>query len=78
MAAVPTGALASGALQKKKNSDESKKLPDDGRPLPKHVGVSIFNKGVVKFSACVGCFFYVAEEIHIVIIFVNFSELKKD
>jgi hypothetical protein len=38
------------------NSDESKKLPDDGRPLPKHVRACILNKGVVKFSACVGCF----------------------
>jgi hypothetical protein len=32
-------------------SDESWKLPDDGRPLPKHVGACIFNKGVVQFSA---------------------------
>jgi hypothetical protein len=40
------------------NSDESKKLPDDGRSLPKHVGACILNKGVVKFNACVGCFFY--------------------
>jgi hypothetical protein len=38
------------------NSAESKKLPDDGRPLPKHVGACILNKGMVQFSACVGCF----------------------
>jgi hypothetical protein len=38
---------------------ESKKLPGDGRPLLKHVGACILNKGVVKFSACVGCFCYV-------------------
>jgi hypothetical protein len=31
--------------------DESKKLPDDGRLLPKHVGACIMNKGVVQFSA---------------------------
>jgi hypothetical protein len=41
------------------NSDESKKLPDDGRPMPKHVAARILNKGVVQFSACVGCFCYV-------------------
>jgi hypothetical protein len=32
------------------NSDGSKKLPNDGRLLPKHVGASILNKGLVKFS----------------------------
>jgi hypothetical protein len=32
-------------------SDESKKLPDDGRLLPKHVGAGILNKGLVQFSA---------------------------
>jgi hypothetical protein len=26
-------------------------LPDDGTLLPKHVGASILNKGVVQFSA---------------------------
>jgi hypothetical protein len=41
------------------NSNESKNLPDVGRPLPKHVGACILNKGVVQFSACVGCFYYV-------------------
>jgi hypothetical protein len=40
------------------NSDESKKLPDDGKPQPKHVGACILNKGMVQFSACVGCFRY--------------------
>jgi hypothetical protein len=40
-------------------SDESKKIPDDSRLLPKHVGACILNKGVIKFSACVGCFCYV-------------------
>jgi hypothetical protein len=33
------------------NSDVYKRLPDDGRPLPKHVGACILNIGVVKFSA---------------------------
>jgi hypothetical protein len=41
------------------NSDEPKKLPDEGRPLPKHVGAYILNKRVVQFSACVCCFCYV-------------------
>jgi hypothetical protein len=31
-------------------SEGSKKLPGDGRPLPKHVGTSIWNKGVVQIS----------------------------
>jgi hypothetical protein len=43
------------------NSEESKKLPDNGRPLPKHVGACILNKGVVQFSACVGCFCYITQ-----------------
>jgi hypothetical protein len=30
------------------NSEGSKKLPDDGRLLPKHVGASIWNKRVVQ------------------------------
>jgi hypothetical protein len=34
----------------------TKKLPDDGRPLPKHVWACILNKGVEQFSECVGCF----------------------
>jgi hypothetical protein len=38
------------------DSDETKKLPDNGRPLPKHVGACILNKGAVQFSAYVGCF----------------------
>jgi hypothetical protein len=33
------------------NSDGSKKLPDDGRLLPKYVAASILNKGVVQFGA---------------------------
>jgi hypothetical protein len=33
------------------NSEGSRKLPDNGRLLPKHVGASILNKGVVQFSA---------------------------
>jgi hypothetical protein len=33
------------------NSDGSKKLPDDGRLLPKYVGACILNKGVVQFNA---------------------------
>jgi hypothetical protein len=33
------------------NSEESKKLPDDGRLLPKHVGANILNIRVVHFSA---------------------------
>jgi hypothetical protein len=32
------------------NSEDSKKLPDDGRLLPKHVGASIHNKRVVQIS----------------------------
>jgi hypothetical protein len=32
-------------------SDGFKKLPDDVRLLPKHVGASMLNKGVVQFSA---------------------------
>jgi hypothetical protein len=38
------------------NSEGSKKLPDDGRRLPKHVGASIQNKGVVKSVHIVGHF----------------------
>jgi hypothetical protein len=41
------------------NSDEPKKLPDGGRPLPKHVGACILNKGLVQFSTYAGCFWYV-------------------
>jgi hypothetical protein len=33
------------------NSDVSKKLPDDGRLLPKHVGACTLDKEVIKFSA---------------------------
>jgi hypothetical protein len=33
------------------NSEGSKKPPDDGGLLPKHVGASILNKGVVQISA---------------------------
>jgi hypothetical protein len=33
------------------NSEGSNKLPGDGRLLPKHVGASIQNKGVVQISA---------------------------
>jgi hypothetical protein len=33
------------------NSEGSKKLPDYGRLLPKHVGASISNKEVVQTSA---------------------------
>jgi hypothetical protein len=32
------------------NSEGSKKLPDDGRLLPKHVGASMQNNGVVQIS----------------------------
>jgi hypothetical protein len=43
---------------------ESKKLPDDGRPLPKHVGAYILNKEAVQFSAYVGWFWlHVSAEI---------------
>jgi hypothetical protein len=34
-----------------RNSEGSKKLPDDGRLLPKHVGAGIKNKVVVQISA---------------------------
>jgi hypothetical protein len=40
------------------NSEGSKKLPEDGRLLPKHVGASIQNKGVVKSVHIVGHFYY--------------------
>jgi hypothetical protein len=40
------------------NSEESKKLPDNGRLLPKHVGASIQNKGVVQSVHIVGHFYY--------------------
>jgi hypothetical protein len=33
------------------NSEGSKKLHEDDRLLPKHVGTSILNKGVVQMSA---------------------------
>jgi hypothetical protein len=33
------------------NSEGSKKLPDDGRLLPKHVGARTWNKGVVQIRA---------------------------
>jgi hypothetical protein len=33
------------------NSEGSKKLPDDGRLLPKYVEAGIQNKGVVKLSS---------------------------
>jgi hypothetical protein len=33
------------------NSEGSKKFPDDGRLLSKHLGASVYNKGVVQISA---------------------------
>jgi hypothetical protein len=33
------------------NQHYALKLPDEARLLPKHVGASILNKGVVQFSA---------------------------
>jgi hypothetical protein len=33
-----------------RNSERSKKLHDDGRLLPKHVGTSIQNKGLVQIN----------------------------
>jgi hypothetical protein len=41
------------------NSEGSKKLPGDGRLLPKYVGASIWNKGVVKSVRIVSHFYYV-------------------
>jgi hypothetical protein len=38
------------------NSEGSKKLPDDGRLLPKHVGASTQNKGCYKSVRIVGHF----------------------
>jgi hypothetical protein len=35
------------------NSDESKKLPGDGRLLPKHVAVCVLNKGVARIQCIV-------------------------
>jgi hypothetical protein len=40
------------------NSEGSKKLPDDGRLLLKHVGASIWNKGVVQSVHIVGHYYY--------------------
>jgi hypothetical protein len=40
-------------------SEGSKKLPDDGRLLPKYVGVTIWNKGVVQSVHIVGHIYYV-------------------
>jgi len=40
------------------NSEGSTKLPDDGRLLPKHVGASIYNKGLVQSVHIVGHFYY--------------------
>jgi hypothetical protein len=39
------------------NSEGAKKLPDDGRLLPKHAGASIQNKGVVQ-SVHIVCHFH--------------------
>jgi hypothetical protein len=39
-----------------RNSEGSKKLPDDGRLLPKHVGASTYNKGCYKSVHIVGHF----------------------
>jgi hypothetical protein len=44
------------------NSEGSKKLPDDGRLLPKHVGASLKNKGAVQSVHIVGyfyCYYYI-------------------
>jgi hypothetical protein len=38
-------------VQLPSNSEGSKNLPDDSRLLPKHVGASIYNKGVVQINA---------------------------
>jgi hypothetical protein len=40
------------------NSEGCRKLPDDGRLLPKHAGASIWNKGVVQSVHIVGHFYY--------------------
>jgi hypothetical protein len=50
---VPEASCISG------NSEGSKKLPDDGRLLPKHVAASIYNKGMVQSVHSVGYFCYV-------------------
>jgi hypothetical protein len=39
------------------DSEGSKKLPDDVRLLPKHVGASIYSKGVVQSVHIVGHFY---------------------
>jgi hypothetical protein len=38
------------------NSGVSKKLPDYGRLLPKHVGANTWNRGVVQSVRIVGLF----------------------
>jgi hypothetical protein len=40
------------------NSEGSKKLPDDGRVLPKHVGASIWNKGAIQSVHILGHLYY--------------------
>jgi hypothetical protein len=47
------------------NSEGSKKLPDDGRPLPKHVEASIYNKVVVESVHSVGHFYYLSNGFNI-------------
>jgi hypothetical protein len=42
------------------NSEGSKKLPDDGRLLPKHVGANIQNKGLVQSVHIVGYIYHVS------------------
>jgi hypothetical protein len=41
------------------NSEGSKKLPGDGRLLPKEVGASIWNKEVIQSVHIVGHYYYV-------------------
>jgi hypothetical protein len=46
------------------NSEGSKKLPDDGRLLPKHVGARIWNKERYKSVHSVGHFYYTHTSLH--------------
>jgi hypothetical protein len=51
VAAIPLYQSTTRSISISGNSEGSKKLPDDGRLLPKHVGGSIWNKGVVQIGA---------------------------
>jgi hypothetical protein len=47
------------------NSQGAKKLPDDGRLLLKHVGASVWNKGVVQSVHIICHFYYPADKFRV-------------